>query len=157
MDELEALKTIDTTLSALDKAAQLRSLDWLNKKYGVAGSIPQHQSIENTSQQQTGVAGPLDLSVGAIAQRLKAKTADDVLKAGACSLSLVHQREHFPWKDLLTEAGRATGYWTKYMPTNATKALKRLKSSDILVELANGDLALSPKAKVSLATQLGPE
>jgi hypothetical protein len=152
MDEIEALRTIDNALAELDEGARQRSLEWMLKKYGAALHAP---STGNAAASPTIVRRGLDLSVTSIAQRLGATTAEDVLRAAAVSLTFVHGREHFPWKDLLAEAGRATGYWTKHHPSNATKAAKRLKANSVLVELANGDLALDPSAKEELAISLG--
>lgn len=155
MDEFEALKTIDTALASLDDSTRARSLDWIFKKYGGAIAAAGGESTHRGATIQNTAGQGLNLSVASIAQRLNAKSADDVLRAAAASLTLVQGREHFPWKDLLAEAGRATGYWTKHHPSNATKALKRLRGTGVLVELANGELALSPAAKSDLTAALG--
>ena len=152
MDELDAMKEIDTILEALDDHQKARALDWVNKKHGFS---PIHAKRTTAETDKTQNASHLDLSVTTIAHQLDAKTAYEVLRAAAASLTFVHNREHFPWKDVLGEAARATGYWTKHHPSNATKALKSLRNKNVLVELANGDFALTPVAKGALATELG--
>lgn len=106
--------------------------------------------------QPTGASGAakLNLSVRAISEKLSSKTAGDVLTAAAASITLVQQRPEFSWKELITEAGKATGYWTKYHPGNAAKSLKTLRSKGVIVELASGSLALSPEAQKELAAVL---
>lgn len=159
MDEFEALKAIDAALEGLDEAAQDRALLWIGAKYGHSrlGGIVKlaSQPAETMELKPVAIDAKVNLSVRAIAQKLDAKSAGDVLKAAAASLSLVQNRERFSWKDLLAEAGKATGYWTKYHPTNAAQAAKRLRKDGLLVELANGDLALSPTSRTTLIAELG--
>lgn len=159
MDELDALKAIDAGFAGLiDDDARARALLWVNAKYGkglvassAAGGHPPPPGAPASP-----VAHPqIDLSVGTIAQRLSAKTAGEVLRAAAASLTLVQKKAHFSWKELLAEAAKATGYWTKYHPGNAGQAAKKLRADGILVELANGNLGLSPTAKLTLAQTLG--
>lgn len=151
MEELDALKAIDAAFSAMDADARIRAVVWVNGKYGSAlGSAEiRRQGQTPASENDDKADQKLNLSVGAIADLLGAKAADDVLRAAAASLSFAHGRASFSWKDLLAEAGKATSHWTKHHPSNATKAAKRLRATGVLVELANGELSLTSNAKVS--------
>lgn len=99
-------------------------------------------------------SGKLNLSVKSIAQKLNAKTAADVIRAGAASLVFVQAKDQFSWKELLAETQKASGFWTKSHSTNGTKARDSLQSAGVLVELANGNFTLSPSAEQDLLAVL---
>ena len=91
------------------------------------------------------VAEPQALTVRAIAQRMAAHTAPDIMRAAAISLGWVQQREKFSWAELLAEVQKATGYWKKTHSDSAKHVLESLMARGTLVETTDGHYSLSPK------------
>jgi len=82
-------------------------------------------------------------TVRAIAQKLCARTAPQILKAAAISLRLLHEREQFTREELLAEAQSARGFWKKSHAENADEVLEYLLASGTLIETYDGQYTLS--------------
>lgn len=118
------------------------------------GALTKPGGGEPIDRNQSANTPRVDLSITAIASRLRSKTGPDLLIAAAAFLTLCEGRDSFSRDDLRKTMKEAHGYFKDSMVRHLTKYLRGLLKKDRMRQTANGEYALSIAQKNELYAAL---
>ena len=149
MDEIDALKAIDSAFSSLDADARVRTLSWIAAKYSLGGAVVSPANIVEQGE-PTGKSTQIKLTAKAVATHLGASSGPELLYAAAAHLGVVLGKETMTRQELLATMKSATGYYKPTYNNNLSSYLDGLCKKGILIEVA----AQSYTVKASELTEM---
>jgi hypothetical protein len=149
MDELEALKVIDSAFSALDEAAQARTFQWLAAKYSVNIAAPTSAAAATAAP-----VAPKSMTPKAVATALNAQSGPDLLYAAAAYLAVIQGLETFSRQALLDTMKSATGFYKPTFNNNLSSYLDGMGKKGVLIEVSPQTYAVKSTTLVQMQQKL---
>jgi hypothetical protein len=149
--QLDAMRAVMEALKPLDDQARESVLAWVDRQLGRAATQAAPKAgmakLESPSVLREG-------TVSVVAQKIGAKSARDLLLAGAAHLTLFQGKDSFTRDELVGCAREARGWKVEYsnqMSINMTRML----NAGVLFERAKNVFSLSDSALANMESKIG--